>query len=133
MLCLRMPGHTWVTGYPELWQILLFFGILLGLVVWNARLPKMLFWQGILCALLVLGIRLPQGLQITMMDVGQGDCIYLSENNRIHMLIDGGSSDKGNVSEYQIIPYLKYVGVSCLDAVIVTHPDSDHISGICTM
>ena len=133
MLCLRMPGHTWVTGYPELWQILLFFGILLGLVVWNARLPKMLFWQGILCALLVLGIRLPQGLQITMMDVGQGDCIYLSENNRIHMLIDGGSSDKGNVSEYQIIPYLKYEGVSCLDAVIVTHPDSDHISGICTM
>ena len=49
------------------------------------------------------------------------------------MLIDGGSSDKGNVSEYQIIPYLKYEGVSCLDAVIVTHPDSDHISGICTM
>lgn len=132
-ICLRMPGHTWVTGHPELWQILLFFGILLGLVVWNGRMPKMLFWQGILCALLVFGIRLPQGLQITMVDVGQGDCIYLSENHRIHILIDGGSSDKSDVSEYQMIPYLKYEGVSCLDAVIVTHPDSDHISGVCSM
>ena len=132
-VCLKMPGHTWVTGHPEMWQILLFFGILLGLIVWNNRLPKMLFWQGILCALLVFCVRRPQGLQITMVDVGQGDCIYLSENNRMHMLIDGGSSDKDDVAEYQMIPYLKYEGVSCLDAVVITHPDSDHINGICTM
>lgn len=132
-ICLKIPGHTWITGYPEMWQVLLFFGILLGLVVWNNRIPKMLFWQGILCALLVFGLRLPQGLQITMVDVGQGDCIYLSENNRMHMLIDGGSSDKSDVAEYQMIPYLKYEGVSCLDAVVITHSDSDHINGICTM
>ena len=132
-VCLQIPGHTWVTGHPDLWQVLLFFGILLGLIVWNMRLPKMLFWQGILCALLVLSIRLPQGLQITMVDVGQGDCIYLSENNSMHMLIDGGSSDKSKVAEYQIVPCLKHEGVSRLDAVVVTHPDSDHISGICTM
>lgn len=129
----ELPGHTWVTGHPELWQILVFFGILLGLIVWNDKLPKLLFWQGILCALLVFGIRLPQGLQITMVDVGQGDCIYLSENDRMHMLIDGGSSDKSDVAKYQMIPYLKYEGVSCLDAVVVTHPDSDHINGICAM
>lgn len=132
-LCRRLPGHTWVTGHPASWQVLLFFGILLLILIRNERLPKLLFWQGILCALLAFGIRLPQGLQITMVDVGQGDCIYLSENNSFHMLIDGGSSDKKDVADYQILPFLKYSGVSYLDAVVITHPDSDHINGICAM
>lgn len=132
-LCLRLPGHIWTVGHPALWQVLLFFVILFVLVVWNEKLPKLLFWQGMLCALLVFGIRLPRGLQITMVDVGQGDCIYLSEDEGVHMLIDGGSSDKSNVAKYQMIPYLQYEGVSHLDAVVVTHPDSDHINGIRAM
>lgn len=132
-VCLRMPGHTLVTGRPGLWQFLLFFGILLCLIGGNAKMPKMLFWQGIMLALSVFCVRMPEGLRITMVDVGQGDCICLSENNNMHILIDGGSSDKSEVAKYQMLPYLKYEGVSCLDAVVVTHPDSDHISGICAM
>ncbi|MCH5259612.1 MAG: DNA internalization-related competence protein ComEC/Rec2 [Lachnospiraceae bacterium] len=132
-LCLRLPDSKWVIGCPKPWQIVLFLVILLGLVVWNQRLSKLHFWQGVLCALLVLTIRLPQGLQITMVDVGQGDCIYLTEDSGIHMLIDGGSSDKSDVAKYQMMPYLKHEGVSYLDAVIVTHPDSDHVSGILEM
>ena len=132
-ICLRLPDSKWITGCPKPWQIVTFLGILLGLVAWNHRLSKLHFWQGVLCALFVLTIRLPQGLQITMVDVGQGDCIYLTEDSGMHMLIDGGSSDKSDVAEYQMMPYLKHEGVSFLDAVVVTHPDSDHISGICTM
>lgn len=130
LACAQMPGHIWVTGHVALWQVLLFFGILFVLVVWNNRLPKLLFWQGMLCALFVFGIRLSGGLQVTMVDVGQGDCIYLSEDNNIHLLIDGGSSDQKDVAKYQILPFLKYEGVSYLDAVIITHPDDDHINGI---
>ena len=128
--CLRLPDHKWILGCPEPWQIVLFLGILIGLAACNDRLSKFHFWQGVLCALLILTIRLPQGLQITMVDVGQGDCIYLAEDSGIHLLIDGGSSDKNDVAEYQMMPYLKHEGVSHLDAVVVTHPDSDHISGI---
>lgn len=132
-ICLRLPDNKWVTGCPKMWQIVAFLGILAGLVAWNHRLSKFYFWQGVLCALFILTIRLPQGLQITLVDVGQGDCIYLTGDGGMHMLIDGGSSDKNNVADYQMIPYLKYEGVSYLDAVVVTHPDSDHISGICAM
>ena len=128
--CLKLPDSSWVTACPKLWQAALFLGILAGLVIWNERLPRLMFWQGVLCALLVLTLRLQQGLQITMVDVGQGDCIYLAEENGMRMLIDGGSSDKSDVAGYQILPFLKYEGVSRLDAVVVTHPDSDHISGI---
>ena len=132
-LCLGLPDSKWITGCPKPWQIVVFLGILFGLIAWNHKLSKLHFWQGVLCALLVLSIRLPQGLQITMVDVGQGDCIYLAEDSGMHMLIDGGSSDKSDVAGYQMMPYLKHEGVSFLDAVVVTHPDSDHISGICTM
>lgn len=132
-ICLRLPGNKWITGCPQPWQIAAFLGILAGLAALNHRLSKFCFWQGVLCALLMLTIRLPQGLQITMVDVGQGDCIYLTEDSGIHILIDGGSSDKGSVAKYQMMPYLKHEGVSYLDAVVVTHPDSDHISGIRTM
>lgn len=129
-ICLSLPDSKWITGCPEPWQVILFLGVLAALVVWNHRLPKLYFWQGVLCALLALTIKLPQGLQITMVDVGQGDCIYLTEDSGVHILIDGGSSDKSSVADYQIMPYLKQEGVSYLDAVVVTHPDSDHISGI---
>lgn len=132
-VCLYLPGNIWSVGRPALWQILLFFGILLVTVVWNERIPKLLFWQGILCALVAVGIRMAPGLQITMVDVGQGECIYLSEESGMRMLIDGGSSDKSDVAKYQIVPFLKYEGVTRLDAVVVTHPDDDHISGICAI
>lgn len=132
-ICLRLPDSKWVVGCPKPWQIMVFWGILMGLVAWNNRLSKLHFWQGVLCALLVLTIRLPSGLQITMVDVGQGDCIYLTEDSGVHILIDGGSSDKNDVAKYQMMPYLKYEGVSYLDAVVVTHPDNDHISGICVL
>lgn len=132
-ICLKLPANRWVVGCPKLWQIIAFLGILSLLTVLNGRLTKLYFWQGVLCALLVLAIRAPQGLRITMMDVGQGDCIYLTEDSGMHILIDGGSSDKSKVADYQIMPFLKYEGASYLDAVIVTHPDNDHISGIRTL
>lgn len=128
--CLGLPGSHWITGCPKLWQVIAFLGILIVLVGYNRRLSKLLFWQGTLCALLILTVRLPEGLKITMLDVGQGDCIYVAQDEGIRMLIDGGSSDKSKVWDYQIAPFLKYEGVSYLDAVAVTHPDGDHISGI---
>lgn len=129
-LCLSLPDHTWITGCPALWQVIGFLGIIAGIIALNRWLSKLLFWQCVLCALFILTVRLPDGLQITMMDVGQGDCIYLTGDSGFHMLIDGGSSDKSDVAKYQIMPYLKHEGVSYLDAVVVTHPDSDHINGI---
>jgi competence protein ComEC len=50
--------------------------------------------------------------------------------NHHHILIDGGSTSKNNVGRYQIIPFLKYKGIGKLDAVILTHEDKDHMSGI---
>jgi competence protein ComEC len=70
---------------------------------------------------------------VKMLDVGQGDCIYLETKGGLHMLIDGGSSSASEIGKYTILPFLKYNGVRKLDYVIVTHADKDHISGIVEM
>lgn len=127
--CRKLPGQRWITGRPELWQTAAFLGIV-GLAVFLAK--KMKRWQfsaALLFAVAVLTLRFPQGLTITFLDVGQGDCICLEEGRR-HFLIDGGSSDTSDVDDYCIVPFLKYRGISHLDAVFVTHPDSDHENGI---
>ena len=128
-LCKRLPNHTWITGCPQKWQIICFVLILAVVIMANKYLTKIQFWQGILVALMVLTLRFYDGLEITMVDVGQGDCIYVTDG-RTHILIDGGSSDKQAVASYQILPFLKYRGVARLDAMFVTHPDSDHENGI---
>ena len=69
-------------------------------------------------------------LKITMLDVGQGECIFIKMPTGESMLIDGGSTSKKNIAEYTLVPALKYYGTDHLDYVIITHTDEDHISGI---
>lgn len=65
-------------------------------------------------------------LQVSFVDVGQGDCIYLKTTNH-DMLIDSGSYEHaGNV-----LRFLKNQGAgNSLDMVVATHPDADHIGGL---
>lgn len=69
------------------------------------------------------------GVQVTVLDVGQGDGIYVGASS-FHCLIDGGSSDVSMVGKFRLEPYFLSQGIDCLDYVFVTHGDEDHISGI---
>lgn len=129
-VCARLPGQKWITGRPKNIQVIFFLAILAALIFLAKRLKRQQFFAGAMTAVLLLILRIPTGLELTFVDVGQGDCIYLSEPGGRRILIDGGSSDQSDVESYQILPFLKYRGVSALDAVFVTHPDSDHENGI---
>lgn len=65
-------------------------------------------------------------LRVYYFDVGQADCTLVVNNGQT-MLIDGANeADSEN-----IIDYMKNnLGVSKLDYVIATHPDTDHIAGL---
>lgn len=128
--CLTLPGCRWITGCPTKLQVFSYLIILAGLVFWGRHMKRGRFWGILFGAVLLLTVRLPESFEITMLDIGQGDCIYLADGQGGHYLIDGGSSDQKEVETYRIVPFLKYRGVSRLDGVFVTHPDSDHISGI---
>lgn len=128
--CVKLPGQRWITGRPQNWQVVVFLGILAAAVFFSASIKRRRFLGAVFCAAFLLTFHMPGGFEITMLDIGQGDCIYLADGQGGHYLIDGGSSDRKEVETYQIVPFLKYRGVSRLNAVFVTHSDVDHISGI---
>ncbi len=64
-------------------------------------------------------------LEVHYIDVGQGDATLIKCGDRA-MLIDAGENDKGT----KVQSYLQSQGISKLDYVIGTHPDSDHIGGL---
>lgn len=88
----------------------------------------------ILCSLcLLLLVFYPQryqGIQISMADVGQGDCTLVQNSNGHNYLIDAGSTSVKQVAEYRILPFLKCQGVGRIDAVFLSHGDADHINGV---
>ena len=133
MLTLRLPGSRNILGKPEIWQVCIFAAAMCAAVFCSKRWSKLQFWQCILLALLCITLRFQEGMQITVLDVGQGDGIYIADEQGGHYLIDGGSSSKSDVGTYQILPFLKEEGAEVLDAVFVTHMDSDHYNGIYTL
>ncbi len=125
----NLPGSLWMPGKPRAWQILCFLLLILAVI-----LLKKLKWKykvGLLCgAVLLFGIKIQQGLIVTFLDVGQGDCICLELPDGSTWLVDGGSTSVYDVGTYRIEPFLKSKGIGTLDAVFLSHSDEDHISGI---
>ncbi|WP_207667215.1 DNA internalization-related competence protein ComEC/Rec2 [Butyrivibrio sp. X503] len=131
-----IPGNTLYLGHKAWYRVVVYY-ILLGswIIVSKAKkfrrteIMRIAHIAMLPAALFVLIISVPHGLKITAIDVGQGDGIVVSTGCS-NVLIDGGSSSNNKVGKYSIIPYLCYEGIGSLDAVIVSHEDEDHISGI---
>ena len=135
---LELPYARIVTGQPKLWGIVIYY-LCVAVVMWIAHLIKKARGREmVLTGILLLGsvalfVSCPDSsrndLEITMLDVGQGDCFFIQQDD-FTCLIDGGSSSEKQVAKYRIEPFLKYKGVKELDYVFVSHGDADHINGI---
>ena len=93
-------------------------------------IPVGICWGFLLLGVVILTWRFRPELQVTFLDVGQGDCIFLQTEDGVSYLTDGGSSSVSKVGKYRMIPFLKYQGASQIKAVFVSHADSDHYNGI---
>lgn len=71
----------------------------------------------------------PAENQLLFLDVGQGDGILVRTASGENYLFDGGSSSRSQVGKYVLLPCLRYYGIQTLDAVILSHPDADHVNG----
>ena len=125
----KLPGHTWVRGCPEFWRILIYYGGIVVLLLLGKRLKKHIQLVGLTMLVFLISVRMPQPLQITMLDVGQGDCICVQTADGC-FLFDGGSSSRSNVGEKVILPFLQYEGIDHIDGIFLSHGDTDHYSGI---
>lgn len=89
-----------------------------------SKLTTMVIALGI-CLNIILYINRPIAT-IIFTDVGQGDCtLVLCDHKSI--IIDGGDVGEGINT---LIPILNYYGIRKIDIAILTHPHSDHMSGL---
>lgn len=65
-------------------------------------------------------------LTLGMLDVGQGDSIFIQSPSGVQVLFDGGAAHKS------IGPLAKFMPPfdKTIDAVVITNPDADHIGGL---
>lgn len=125
-----LPGSILHTGYPT-WQALAVYTIgLIALAVSGKKLRPHLRLAAAVCLMGIFLIRLPGELNVTMLDVGQGECVGIETREHHVYLVDAGSTSKKKTGQYQIIPWLKYIGTRSVEGIFITHWDEDHISAV---
>lgn len=98
-------------------------------VLFVRRLPLPCIVLPLLLSMLGLPAKQPQGLEITALDVGQGDGFIL-RNQGLVMSVDGGSTSDQRLGKNVLVPYLESQGIGHIDLALITHCDADHYSGI---
>jgi len=132
----HVPWGGWYVAPLPWWGVMLLYGC--GCLVWFRRQLKLPEARVAMVWLLVVNVWVwgraltppSQELRMTALDVGHGDAILLEFPQRGRLLIDGGMSDQGR---WTIAPFLRARGIRRLDAVVLTHPDGDHVGGLATV
>lgn len=143
-----IPGARMIAGKLRLWQIAAYYILLAAALVFLRRLRrkeikkasgmettgriKIMPLLALAAGIFILTFRFGEEgrLSVTILDVGQGDGIFIQGPAGGTYLIDGGSSDIKKVGQYRIEPFLKSRGVGKLDYVLISHGDSDHMNGV---
>ena len=67
-----------------------------------------------------------RGFTFAMLDIGQGDALFIESPTGTQVLVDAGPPRKILSELTKVMPYFD----RSIDAIIITNPDQDHIGGI---
>ncbi|TQE87654.1 DNA internalization-related competence protein ComEC/Rec2 [Streptococcus suis] len=133
--------RPWILGQPS-GVILVLLLVSLFLLYDFHRKKKWLLGLSLVLALLFFITKHPLENEVTVVDIGQGDSIFLRDMRGRTVLIDvGGRVDFAAKEEWQersrqanaertLIPYLHSRGVDRIDSLVLTHTDTDHVGDV---
>ena len=134
-------GKPIVFGQPS--SLLLVVMLLVLAILYDVRKNKKWVILLSLClAILFFITKFPLQNEITMVDVGRGDSLFLRDWKGRNVLIDVGGREeirtkeswqkrttKSN-AEKTLIPYLKSRGIDTIDTLILTNPNADYAGDV---
>ncbi len=126
---------------PSPWMLVIYYGVMIFFFSETGQLMRRRVQKKRLCAVFIAILVVAAGVgsaaedgfrnvEITFVDVGQGDCIHIQAGRGMNYLIDGGGSENYDVGMKVLKPYLLKNGVRKIDAAFVTHLHEDHYGGI---
>ncbi|HEM4695245.1 MULTISPECIES: DNA internalization-related competence protein ComEC/Rec2 [Streptococcus] len=133
--------RPWILGKPSELVLLLLLVSLFLLYDFHRR-KKWLLGLSLVLALLFFITKHPLENEVTVVDIGQGDSIFLRDMRGRTVLIDvGGRVDFATKEAWQerssqanaertLIPYLHSRGVDRIDSLVLTHTDTDHVGDV---
>ena len=138
----QVASRPLVFGQPNAWLLILLL-ISLALIYDLRKNIKRVAGFSLLIVGLFFLTKHPLENEITMMDVGQGESIFLRDVTDKTILIDVGGKaesskkiekwqEKATTSNAQrsLIPYLKSRGVAKIDQLILTNTDKEHVGDL---
>ncbi|RRR56227.1 DNA internalization-related competence protein ComEC/Rec2 [Streptococcus suis] len=133
--------RPWILGKPSE-PVLLLLLVSLFLLYDFHRRKRWLLGLSLVLALLFFITKHPLENEVTVVDIGQGDSIFLRDMRGRTVLIDVGGrvdfaakeawqerSSQAN-AERTLIPYLHSRGVDRIDSLVLTHTDTDHVGDV---
>ena len=138
----QLASRPLVFGQPNAWLLILLL-VSLALVYDMRKNIKRLAGFSLFIVGLFFLTKYPLENEITMLDVGQGESIFLRDVTGKTILIDVGGKaesdkkiekwqEKATTSNAQrtVIPYLKSRGVAKIDQLILTNTDKEHVGDL---
>ncbi|MHC4725818.1 MAG: DNA internalization-related competence protein ComEC/Rec2 [Planctomycetota bacterium] len=125
-------------GHVPLMLVLFYYGIIIftGFVYFRRSLVKKVICTVMLLTMFVfLGVLKWQrtyrnDLVITCLDVGHGQAIFAKLPGKTSALFDTGSRSRSDIGRRVVVPFLDNNGINQIDAIFISHNDTDHINGI---
>ncbi len=128
--CDSLPLALWQQPVPPLWTVLVAGAGVLWLLAPKGVASR---WIGLLLFLPALLFSPPRPAQgeawVTVLDVGQGLAVLVRTADHALLFDSGPAYAESDSGERIIAPYLRAVGSSRLDAMMVSHNDIDHSGG----
>ena len=134
----HIPWSSIWTVTPNIFEIFLFYSFILCVFFFKRRR-----WAKIGVALLavmilsdvaywVYQVRFNRDLEVTFLDVGQGNAALVAFPGGKKMIIDGGGFSRGSfdVGKMVVAPYLWHKKTSQIDYMVLSHPQADHMNGL---
>jgi len=125
-------------GHVAVWVVVFYYALVVVGAFLPTRRPRLKNWLCMAMILMLVGYlgglkwrrTHRNDLSLTVLDVGHGQAILARLPGTTNLLFDGGSLYTHDVGTRIILPFLDYIGIERLHAIVISHHDIDHINGL---